>query len=222
MGPLKSTFRMKTGLLSAFVVLVVPAFFVCTWADGPAGSEDGASVQPQLGEDLGAVATATGEPAGAAHASSVTEARFRARLLHETIRGTLQVMHRDFFDEDNAHAIPSASLEDVFDELARGYQVDVKWLVVDTDVVNVDHRPSNAFEMAAVKALASGKKRFELADQFGSSQQARYRYAGPIRLASQCLKCHVKRRTSNEERVAGLVISMPLKSPSKDDAVQSE
>jgi len=28
-------------------------------------------------------------------------------------------MHRDFFDEDNTGAIPSASLEDVFQELAR-------------------------------------------------------------------------------------------------------
>ena len=71
---------------------------------------------------------------------SVAEARSRAMLLHEMIRGTLQVVHRDFFDEDNAHAIPSSSLEDVFHEMERGYDVTLKWLTVNTDVVNVDHQ----------------------------------------------------------------------------------
>ena len=140
----------------------------------------------------------------------VSEARIRARILHETIRGTLQIMHRDFFDEDDAHAIPSASLEDVFSELSRSYDVDVKWLVVNTDVVNVDHKPEDEFERNAVKALASGKTNFESTVPSKTLGQSRYRYAGPIRLRSQCLKCHVKRRTSNEERVAGLVISMPI------------
>ncbi|MFV1995493.1 MAG: hypothetical protein ACC661_08650, partial [Verrucomicrobiales bacterium] len=51
--------------------------------------------------------------------ATVAEARGRARLLHETIHGALQVMHRDFFDPEDRHRIPSASLEDVFDELAR-------------------------------------------------------------------------------------------------------
>ncbi|NQV25336.1 MAG: hypothetical protein HQ518_13320 [Rhodopirellula sp.] len=42
---------------------------------------------------------------------SVTEARGRARLLHETIHGVLQVMHRDFFREDEGLKIPSQSLD---------------------------------------------------------------------------------------------------------------
>jgi len=132
------------------------------------------------------------------------DARSRASLLHELVRGSLQVMHRDFFDEDNAHAIPSASLEDVFREMGRSYNVEMKWLIVNTDVVNVDHRPETEFDKAAVKELAAGKP---FAEQIDND---RYHFAGSIRLASQCLKCHVKHRTSTEDRTAGLVIVMPL------------
>lgn len=137
-------------------------------------------------------------------ATSTAEAQSRAKLLHELVRGTLQVMHRDFFDEDNAHAIPSASMEDVFIEMQRSYDVQLKWLVVNTDVVNVDHQPSDAFEHDAVAGLAAGKSFVE------ATQENRYRYAGPIRLHSQCLKCHVKTRTNTRPRTAGLLISMPL------------
>ncbi len=137
-------------------------------------------------------------------ATTFIEARSRARLLHETIRGTLQIMHRDFFDEENAPAIPSASMEDVFDELSHGFQVDLKWLIVETDITNVDHQADGEFELAAVKALKSGAMQYE------ALENNRYRFAGPIRLASQCLKCHVKHRTSTEDRTAGLLISMPV------------
>ena len=136
--------------------------------------------------------------------TTVVEARARARLLHETIHGSLQVMHRDFFDEDESLFIPSASLEDVFSELSKSYDVDARWLIVDTDVVNVDHQPKDEFEKKAAKELARGKPYFE------STEKDRYRYAGPIRLASQCLKCHVKSRTKTDDRTAGLLISMPL------------
>jgi hypothetical protein len=138
------------------------------------------------------------------HATSVAEARSRARLLHESIHGTLQVVHRDLFDDDDPQAIPSSSLKDVFHELTSEFQVEMKWLVVDTDVVNVDHQPGDAFEHAAVSALKRGQEHFE---QFDAH---RYRFAGSIRLGSQCLKCHVKRRSSNADRTAGLLISMPL------------
>ncbi|MCO8121692.1 DUF3365 domain-containing protein [Stieleria sp. TO1_6] len=141
--------------------------------------------------------------------STTAEARARSKLLYETIRGSLQVMHRDFFDDEEAHAIPSASLQDVFDELAGVYSVEVKWLIVDTDVLNVDHLAENEFERLAVTALKSGKPHFE------STAANRYRFAGPIRLASQCLKCHVKRRNSTETRTAGLLISMPLAAQTK-------
>ncbi|EMI19850.1 signal peptide protein [Rhodopirellula maiorica SM1] len=137
--------------------------------------------------------------------TSVIEARSRARLLHETIHGTLQVVHRDFFDEDDAHAIPSASLEDVFHELATHYNIELQWLIIDTDVVNVDHQAEDEFEKSAVKAIAKKQAYYE------AVEADRYRFAGAIRLASQCLKCHVKHRTSTEDRTAGLLIAMPIR-----------
>ncbi|MEX1027621.1 MAG: DUF3365 domain-containing protein [Candidatus Paceibacterota bacterium] len=137
-------------------------------------------------------------------ASNKTEARARAMMLHEMVRGTLQIMHRDFFDEDNAHAIPSASLEDVFHEMGKSYNMQLKWLIVNTDVINIDHQAETSFEKAAVKTLAAGKPFAE------ETSANRYQFAGPIRLSSQCLKCHVKRRTSNDDRTAGLVITMPI------------
>ncbi|QDT11107.1 hypothetical protein K239x_31010 [Planctomycetes bacterium K23_9] len=139
-----------------------------------------------------------------APANSVAQARARAMLLHESMRGTLQVVHRDFFDEDDAHEIPSASLEEVFDELAKMYDVDLKWLIVETDLINVDHQAEGEFEKSAVIALKKGDKRYE------AWEKGRYRFAGPIRLGAQCLKCHVKHRKSTEPRTAGLLISMPL------------
>ncbi len=44
------------------------------------------------------------------------------------IRGALQIMHRDSFDEENSRAIPSASLEDVFHEMGKSYDVQIEWL----------------------------------------------------------------------------------------------
>lgn len=136
--------------------------------------------------------------------TSVSEASARARLLYESFHGTLQVVHRDFFDEDESRLIPSQSLEDVFIEMSKGFDVDMKWLVVETDVVNVDHQPEDDFEKAAVVALKDGQPRFE------AVEGDRFRFAGPIRLASQCLKCHVQKRTSTDARKAGLLISMPI------------
>lgn len=150
-------------------------------------------------EDL-PIDTATAAP----HRPSLSEARARARLLHETIRGALQVMHRDFFDDENPAAIPSSSLDDVFVELSRKFRVQAKWLIVETDLLNVDHKPQNEFEERAAEALAEGQPEFEVNDA------GTYRYAGPIRLASQCLKCHVKNRSDTETRTAGLVISMEI------------
>jgi hypothetical protein len=136
--------------------------------------------------------------------NSVAEARGRAHLLHETIHGALQVMHRDLFREDEKLTIPSRSLEDVFRELARSHRVEVRWLAVNTEAMNVDHKARTDFEKNAVKALASGKTEFE------SAEGSVYRRAGVIRLSSQCLKCHLPIRTSTKDRAAGLVIAMPF------------
>lgn len=139
-----------------------------------------------------------------ATASTVSEARSRALLLHEMTNGTLRIMHRDFFDDENTRNIPSASLEDVFLEIEKGFRVEMKWLTVNTDIVNVDHQASTDFEKAAVKALAAGAPYTE------EVTTDRYRFVGAIPLSSQCLKCHVKLRTSTEDRTAGLIITMPI------------
>ncbi len=139
--------------------------------------------------------------------TTLIEARGRARLLHETIHGTLQVIHRDFFQEDESLVIPSHSLEDVFKELARSYDVKIRWLAVNAKAMNIDNEPKSPFELDAAKALAKGQREFE------KLTKNSYQFAGPIRLPSQCLKCHLPRRTSNKDRIAGLTISMTLKKP---------
>ncbi|WP_235034127.1 c-type heme family protein [Roseiconus lacunae] len=159
------------------------------------------------GEDVGTSGPAEAGDRATPQAPTTDEARGRARLMHELIHGSLQVMHRDFFDEDDAAAIPSSSLEDVFEEMLQTHHVKIRWLIVDTDIVNVDHEPEDDFEEAAVRALKKGNQRFE------SVENGRYRYVGAIRLASQCLKCHVKHRADTQDRVAGLSISMAVKTP---------
>jgi homoserine dehydrogenase len=136
--------------------------------------------------------------------ATAEEARSRAMLLHETIVGMLQVVHRDFFEVDESKAIPSASFEDVFHELSDQFQIKIRWLIVDTDVVNIDHQAQDDFERNAVTSLAKGSR------QYAQVEGKTYRYAGTVRLASQCLKCHVKQRTSTEDRRAGLLVSMEL------------
>jgi hypothetical protein len=132
------------------------------------------------------------------------EASMRARLLHETIHGALQVMHRDFFDEEKRHDIPSSSLEDVFVELKKQWDVEVAWMAVNAKAMSIDHRPQDAFQRAAAEAIAAGAERHEETDG------GRFRYAGAIHLGNQCLKCHVPNRTTLEERRAAVLISMPV------------
>ena len=125
--------------------------------------------------------------------------------MHELIRGSLQVMHRDFFGDgdDEALSLPSQSLDDVFDEMERSWNVDIRWLGVNA-MQGVDHRPKDRFEEAAAKALKEGAVEHE------AVEGTQFRFAGAIKIHNQCLKCHVRNRTSLEERVAGLVIGFPM------------
>lgn len=147
--------------------------------------------------------------------TTIVEARGRARILHETLHGTLQVMHRDFFREDEGLKIPSRSLEDVFRELERSYGVELRWLAVDTKAMDIDHEARDEFEKEAVRVLRSGKSEYE------NSTENRYRHAGRIRLSATCLTCHASRRSSNDDRFAGLVITMPLKPKNEKGAADS-
>ncbi len=140
---------------------------------------------------------------------SMEEARSRAFLVYEMTNGSLQVMHRDYFDEENLHAIPSASLEDVFIEFNESFQVQMKWLNAGTDVMNTDHLPKDEFERKAATAIQRGSRFVE------AVESNEYRFAGAVPLRSQCLKCHVKDRKSSDDRFAGLVIRMAIESSAK-------
>ncbi|HTN73903.1 MAG TPA: DUF3365 domain-containing protein [Pirellulaceae bacterium] len=138
---------------------------------------------------------------------SVKEARGRARLLHEAMHATLQIVHHEYYREDEALKIPAATMREVFRELADRQKVELRWLAVNAQAMNVDHKPRDDFEKQAVAELASGKNEFERVDN------GVYRLVGTITLTSDCLKCHVPNRTSNRERAAGLSISIPLQKP---------
>ncbi len=137
---------------------------------------------------------------------SVEEARGRARWIHELVHGALQVMHRDFFDENSVEkSLPSQSLDDVFAEMARSHLVEIRWLGGNANK-GKDHLPKDRFEENAVAALFTGKEEYE------AVEEGRFRYVGMIRIQNECLKCHVRDRKSLEDRFGGLAISMPLAS----------
>ncbi|QDT14429.1 hypothetical protein CA12_05020 [Alienimonas californiensis] len=145
------------------------------------------------------------EPIGENSPTTVVEARGRARLLHDTLHGSLQVMHRDYFREDEGLKVPSRSLEDVFSELARIHGVKLHWIAVDLKPMSVDNKAETEFEKEAVRVLRSGEEEFE------SVADSEFRFAGRIRLSATCLGCHASGRSNNDDRAAGLVITMPLK-----------
>lgn len=148
-------------------------------------------------------------------AETPEDALARAKLLHETIKGALLVVHRDFFDDENPHVLPSQSLEDVFEELTRSQGVQVRWLTVDADEMNVHHRPKTDFEKQAIEKIRNG------AEQHSGFFEEQFQFVGRIPLANQCLKCHVKQRLNLNERSAGLSITIPVKRE-QEPKVQSQ
>ncbi len=135
---------------------------------------------------------------------SIDEARDRARLLHETLHATLQFVHDEYYRPDERLTLPAATLERVFRELAARQNVKLHWVAVNAKAMNVNHNPVDEFEKSSVTALTAGK------DEFEQVENGNYRYAGAITLGSECLKCHLPGRNSNKDRVAGLMITIPL------------
>ncbi|MCA9115055.1 MAG: DUF3365 domain-containing protein [Planctomycetaceae bacterium] len=153
---------------------------------------------------------AAGKSAASASAAAyptVEEARRQAAGLHVTVHATLQLVHHRYYREDEGLAIPAATLKEVFAELEKDQQVKLRWLVVEGQAMNEDHRAGNAFEVEAVKALKAGKPSHELVED------GTYRRAGPITLSNACLKCHVPDRKNTKDRTAGLIVTIPLKAP---------
>lgn len=137
-------------------------------------------------------------------ATGVEEARERAKILHEIFHGTLQVIHRDYFRDDEGLKIPSRSMEDVFAQLAEKFGIQAKWIAVDLKAMSVHNEPITDFEKEAARELQAGKSEFE------TVTADRFHYAAKIQLSAHCLSCHASRRANNDERSAGLVLSLPL------------
>lgn len=136
---------------------------------------------------------------------TVQTARAQAASLHDALHTMLQVTHDRFYREDEGLPIPAATLKDVFAELKKKQDITVRWLVVDGQAMNVDHKPQDEFERMAVKVRTSGKP---LHEQIVNGV---YRRAGPITLSNHCLKCHVPNRRSTRDRTAGLIIDIPVR-----------
>lgn len=121
------------------------------------------------------------------------------------MHSTLQVVHHEYYRNDQGLPLPAAVLKDIFAELEQEQHVKLRWLAVEGQAMNTDHNPQNRFEEEAVEALKSGKRAYEFAEN------GVYRRAGSITLTNHCLKCHVPNRQNLKDRTAGLIISIPIK-----------
>lgn len=154
-------------------------------------------------EDSAAVSNA--QPAAERLLPSQAEARVRAELLHDVFHAMLQEIHHSYFREDEKVAIPAVALKSVFGEIARHRKIELCWLAINAQAMNVDHQPKSEFEKEAAKAISAGAKHFE------RTEGGVYRRVGSIVLTSECLKCHLPLRSSNKNRLAGLLIAIPVK-----------
>lgn len=136
--------------------------------------------------------------------STVSEARRQAKLLHAAMHATLHLMHQQLYREDEGLPIPAAVVDDIFEDIEREEQVKLQWLVVEGQAMNTDHIAKTDFEEQAVSALKSGKESFE------EVTAGMFRRAAPVVLSNQCLKCHVPDRRSTENRIAGMIVSIPI------------
>ncbi len=131
---------------------------------------------------------------------AIDEARDRARLLHEMVHATLHYVHHEYYREDEGLTIPAETLKRMFREVAERQKVELRWLAVQGEAMNVDHKPRDEFERKAAAAIDEGKEEFEQLDQ------GVYRRAAPVALTAECIKCHVPNRKSTEVRFAGLIV----------------
>lgn len=136
--------------------------------------------------------------------TTTAQARRQADILHTSIHATLQVVHDRYYREDEGLPIPAAIMGDVFKELETQQNVTLRWLAVEGLAMNTDHLPQDSFETEAVKSLKSGRPYHE------QSEGGLYRRAAPITLSSHCLKCHMPDRKSTNDRIAGLIIAIPV------------
>lgn len=135
---------------------------------------------------------------------TLEQARRQAEMLHTTLHATLQSVHHHYYRENEGLPIPAAMLKDVFADLEQEQQVKLRWLAVEGQAMNIDHKAQDEFEKEAVQALKAGRGAFE------RTESGVYRRAAAITLKNHCLKCHVPDRKSTVDRTAGLIISLPV------------
>lgn len=135
----------------------------------------------------------------------VSEARERAKLMHNIYAATLDTMHHHFFRRDRS-VLPARAMEDVFAEMERQSKIKAGWISVNTKAMSIHHEPKNEFEKQAAKAIAAGKTEFELVEN------GYYHRAEAIPLGAGCVSCHTPffSKTPQTQRFAGLVISVPI------------
>jgi len=138
--------------------------------------------------------------------AAVAVARERAKLLHDIYSTTLDVIHRHYFRPERA-VLPARAMEDVFDDMAQVSGDKAQWISVNTKAMSNQHTPKTPFEKKAAAELSAGKEEYEVVEN------GVYQRAGVIPLRGICVNCHDKHFSgpSKSPRLAGLVISIPLK-----------
>lgn len=179
--------------------LLMAAAMLLGWGlTSPGGGGEGAPP--------GEAQTAPDAPQAGVVRVSVAEARRQAEILHTTVHASLQFVHHRLYREDEGLPLPAAVMREVFAELEAEQPVKLRWLVVEGQAMNADHVANDQFERDAVAALIKGAPAYEqVADGV-------YRRAGPITLGNVCLKCHVPDRKTTDDRMAGLVVAIPVDS----------
>ena len=154
--------------------------------------------------DENVLAKTSAEASAVAPITTVNEARRQAEILHSTLHSSLRVIHDRYYKEDEGLPIPAAILGEVFKDVEAEQNVKLRWLAVEGLAMNSDHKPADEFERQAAEKLKSGERSHEI------TADGVYRRAAPITLSSHCLKCHMPDRKSTRDRVAGLIISIPV------------
>ena len=150
------------------------------------------------------VPTKTSPEESADAPTTVSEARRQAEILHSTLHSSLRVIHDRYYTEDEGLPIPAAILGEVFRDVEAEQHVKLRWLAVEGLAMNSDHKPADEFERKAAEKLKAGERSHEI------TGEGVYQRAAPITLSSHCLKCHMPDRKSTRDRVAGLIISIPV------------
>ncbi len=140
--------------------------------------------------------------------TTVSQARRQAEILHSTLHSSLRVIHDRYYREDEALPIPAAIFGEVFKDVETEQHVKLRWLAVEGLAMNSDHKPADEFERQAAEKLKAGERFHEII------ANGLYRRAAPITLSGHCLKCHMPDRRSTRDRVAGLIIAIPVNADS--------